>query len=152
MIVHATVGAIIGDNLEPPIVGFFGGLMSHFFLDVIPHGDERIGRAFENPGKMRWLAFLAVLDGLAAFSLVTILWLGGFLNNAIGAFGGALGAVLPDVLVGFTEVFKKRLWPGFVRFHDWNHQLINTELSLYFGGLVQAAVLLISLRFLGVTI
>ncbi|OGL87296.1 hypothetical protein A3I40_03740 [Candidatus Uhrbacteria bacterium RIFCSPLOWO2_02_FULL_48_12] len=152
LIVHATVGAMIGDNLEPPAVGFLAGLLSHFFLDAIPHGDELLERELARPGRIHWLAALAILDGLAAISLVVVLWLGGFLNNAAGAFGGAVGAILPDVFLGLSELSKKKLWPDFLRFHDWNHRIINIELSLYFGGLIQAAVLLIVLRLFGLTI
>lgn len=149
LIVHAAVGAVVGDNLKNPLIGAAAGMASHFLLDAIPHGDERLGRELFKPGRIRWLVALTALDGLAAIALVTVLWLAGFLPNALGAFGGAVGAILPDALVGLSELSKKKLWPEIVRFHDWAHQFFKIELPLYIGGLIQAAVLLIALRLLG---
>src|SRR3989338_5268573 len=137
LIVHATVGAAIGERLEPPIISFWAGFLSHFIADIIPHGDERSGRELFRPERRHLLVILAVMDGLAALSLVTMLWAGGFFSNAVGAMASAVGAIMPDALVGISEILDRKLWPAFSRFHDWNHGIINIELPLPIGGLIQ---------------
>src|SRR3989338_1325862 len=115
LIVHASVGAVIGDSLESPAVSFLAGFLTHFLVDIIPHGDERSGRELLRPGRRHWLVILAIIDGLAAISLVAVLWLGGFFVNALGATSGALGAIMPDVLAGFFELSHRKLLPHFSR-------------------------------------
>ena len=145
LVIHAAVGGAVGDYLAAPAVSALAGFSSHFLLDIIPHGDERSGRVFLMTGNRRWFILLAMMDGLAAISLVIILWLGGFYNNVNGAMLGAAAAILPDFLVGMSDIFKNKLWPDFVAFHERNHCLINYELPMALGGVIQAAVLLIAL-------
>src|SRR3989344_1896046 len=145
LIVHATVGAAIGERLEPPAFSFWAGFLSHFVADIIPHGDERSGRLLFCPERLHWLVILAIIDGLAAMSLIAVLWLGGFFNNAIGAMAGALGAIMPDVLAGFSELSHGKLWPHFARFHERNHKLINYEIPLVAGGVVPFGFFLVTI-------
>ncbi len=133
LIVHATAGAALGQLMPTPLSAFTGGFLSHLVLDMIPHGDEIIGRTFSKKGGTKWLAALAIFDALAAFSVVTMLWLGGAFPNPYTAFVGALGAVLPDVLCGISELSHRKLWPDFVNFHNRNHELLNAPVSTRVG-------------------
>lgn len=139
--VHATIGAVLGERVDPPLAGFLLGFASHFLADVVPHGDEWVGRTLAQPGRVRWLAALALIDGLAAGSLVTLLWLGGAFVNPVGAFSGALGAVLPDVLAGFSDLSQGKLWPAYVRLHNRSHRLLGREVPLPVGGAMQLCLL-----------
>jgi hypothetical protein len=141
LLVHATVGAVLAELLPVPAAAA-AGFASHFVVDAVPHGDEWIGRELARPGRLHWLVALALLDGLAALSFVTILWVSGLFQNSAGAFSGALGAMLPDALVGASELSNGRLWSGFARRHTQSHQLLGYELSLPVGAAVQLLTML----------
>ena len=141
LIVHAAAGALIGESLNPPLLSFASGIGSHALLDIIPHGDEIIGRLFVRKGCIKWLVALAFIDVLAAASLVVVLWMAGLFPNAAGALAGALGSILPDVLVGLSELSHGKLWPDFTKLHMANHRLLGVEVPVLFGFSIQAITL-----------
>ena len=148
LIVHASVGAVIGEQIQSPVAAFGAGFLSHFVFDIIPHGDEIIGRTMLKYGRLKFLVALAAIDIGASFILIVIFWASGLLPNVAGAVSGALGAVLPDILAGISTVSKGRLWPGFVRFHNWNHELLGSPTSPLIGAGLQAITLLFVLLLL----
>lgn len=128
-----------------PVLAGLAGFVSHFVIDIIPHGDEvAVGERLMKPGGVKWLMVLFVLDFAAAVLLVSALVITGFATNTYGAFIGAVSALLPDVLSGFTYVSKKKLWPGFDRFHGWNHRLSGVTVSIGVGGCIQLLTLLVA--------
>lgn len=141
--VHASVGAIIGEYTGDNLSAFIFGLMSHFFLDMIPHGDRKIEGIFLNniSHQKKWLAVLFVMDFITAFSLVTLMWISGVIVNPVAAYSGALGAVTPDVLSGFTVISKNKLWPEFNKFHGRIHDVLTNHKSIYIGVTLQVATL-----------
>ena len=142
LVVHASLGAILGNAIGEPAPALVVGMGSHFVLDMVPHGDEVIGRQLAKGNYTKLLAALAVIDCLGAFSIVTLFWLAGLLPQAVGAFSGALGAVLPDVFAGLSEVSKGKLWPRYAKLHERNHRLLGREVSFVVGGLLQFLTLL----------
>ncbi|PJE76169.1 hypothetical protein COV04_01405 [Candidatus Uhrbacteria bacterium CG10_big_fil_rev_8_21_14_0_10_48_11] len=137
--VHASVGAVFGDALGDSRIAFGAGFASHFLVDAIPHGDERIGRQFVTGNHKMLLALLLFIDVTVAFLLLTLFWMYGFIQNPVAAYSGALGAVLPDILSGLTAVSKERLWPAFTRFHNAAHQFFKQEFTPLSGYVIQTA-------------
>lgn len=149
--VHASVGAVLGDQFENPNVAGIVGFASHFVLDAIPHGDERIGAWLIAPGHTFWVGVLFLLDIITAFAILSLFFVSGLLHNPIAAFTGALGAVLPDVLVGFSEL-KQKFFPDFKAFHNAAHLLLKNPVSPVTGYFVQVVTFwfawsLVALRF-----
>lgn len=142
LIVHASIGAALGNEVGKPALAFGLGFISHFILDMIPHGDEVIGNHFLKHRRFFVLSALFIIDFLSALSLIVIFWASGGFNNAIGAISGALGAVLPDILSGLSYVLKEKLWPKFNDFHKFIHQLLNRSVALGVGGAIQICFLL----------
>jgi len=145
LIVHASVGAVLGEQMNQPVAAFGAGVISHFLVDMIPHGDEVIGRRLFQKGRKHLIVALAVLDVAAASLLIITLLLVGLLTNATAAVIGAVGAVLPDVLQGFSGLADGRLWPRFVALHQWSHRLLNCEVPTYVGFSIQALALIVLL-------
>lgn len=141
LVVHASLGAVIGSQVQSPYVAAPLGFLSHFLIDIIPHGDEAIGRLFIKSGRHMGLVFLAVVDALSALCLITLLWMAGLLPNAIGAFVGAVAAMVPDILSGFTIVSKGKFLPDFDWVHGLNHRLLGFEAPFWAGGSVQMITL-----------
>jgi len=44
--VHAAAATVIGKNISSPIIAFLLGLLSHLILDLILHGDSKMGKRF----------------------------------------------------------------------------------------------------------
>lgn len=141
--VHASVGALLGDKIGNEVAAFGAGFASHFVFDIIPHGDEKIGEIFLR-SKLHWpLALLFIIDFAVAVILVSGMALLGVFANPYAAISGALAATLPDILSGFSEVSKKLLWPGFHKFHEYNHQLLGRPVSVVTGALIQLATFIV---------
>lgn len=135
--VHASVGALLGEKLGNEVAAFGAGFASHFVFDIIPHGDEKIGEIFLR-SKLHWpLALLFIIDFAVAVVLVSGMAMLGVFTNPMAALSGALAATLPDILSGFSEVYKKFLWPGFHKFHERNHQLLGRPVSVVAGAMIQ---------------
>ena len=141
LLVHASVGAVVGEQIQSPLIAFFVGILSHFVLDIIPHGDEGVGRIFLQRKQYGWLGAMAVIDALAALCLVSLLWLYGLLPNYLSAYAGAVGAMIPDILAGFIMLSKKKFLPEFEWLHEWNHRLLGVKASFVIGGTVQLIML-----------
>ena len=44
---HAAVGALLAVHTDNPASAFVLGYFSHYLLDMIPHGDEKVGTSDE---------------------------------------------------------------------------------------------------------
>jgi hypothetical protein len=149
--VHASVGALLGESIGNDVAAFGAGFASHFIFDIIPHGDESIGEIFLKSKRHLPLALLFILDFAVAVVLVGGLAVLGVFSNPTAAFSGALGATMPDILSGFSEVTKKILWSWFHKFHEHNHKLLRKPVSVLVGSVIQvftiSIVWLILLRY-----
>lgn len=144
---HAAAGILISSHLGGPWQVFGLSFASHFILDFIPHGDERLYRDEEWRGRKRYrrvaLINAADLAGLAVLSAWAVA------NTATGGSGllviGVLGSILPDLLSHFFPVIHERLsWLAlvrwlyslskptglrfFVRFQNWVHEVLHHDI------------------------
>lgn len=152
LIVHATTGALAGTVVgQPffgsaaPIIGAAAGIASHFVLDMIPHGDEAIGRIFNHHRHAKGLIALALFDGVSALCVVGILAVTGQYIYLLSALCGAIGGLLPDFLAGISELNHKKLWPKFLKFHEKNHERLHYELKPLTGAVWQIVTLVLIL-------
>lgn len=86
---HLLVGAAVGSVSPHPLIAFGAGFLSHFIMDKVPHWDW-----LPNTRKLLILAIGEFLVGAGLLFILTknsqdpyLLW------------AGALGGVMPDVLV-----------------------------------------------------
>jgi hypothetical protein len=99
--VHGFIGAALGKALKSRKRAFFAGLITHFFLDLLPHRDFSVKTE-------------------AALALAAL----GIIGTSQGwdspAFWGAAGAMLPDVENAITQSTGKGQ-PLFPCHHDTLH-------------------------------
>jgi len=139
--VHAAAGAAVGQFIPNVWIAFLAGFISHFILDMIPHGDENIQHwKFFNTKLRRTIAAALIDFGvLIAFS---VYWLS---TNQIaqipGIMYGAAGAVLPDALWGFHELTGSKLLDWYRKLHNAAHHIIPKKLTIIQGFLVQVPLL-----------
>ncbi len=94
---HMLTGALIGQVAPTPLLGWGGGLVSHYLLDAVPHTEAETfdGRS----ASVRRVALIeAVLEAIVGGTF--LLWLAARCPaarpRAIGL--GVIGALLPDLI------------------------------------------------------
>lgn len=162
--VHGTIGAMIGSATGNAWLAFALGVLSHFVLDTIPHGDERTDEVLryimreKNPVRRRNLGFraAALFDTIVLTILSgTLLFRGG--GNPFAVAAGILGGIFPDLLMGAEEVLRrgkwyaaspfKRAFDAFHWFHYGTHRVLPDPPYLV-GLSLQVLLLVVSLKFL----
>lgn len=144
--VHATVGAIIGESVDTPLLAFIFAFISHFLLDLIPHGDKELIKAYRNNFKNRGMLYLIYFDLLTTPVFLGILFLLGHLTYSTTVLWGIIGGVLPDILVAVHEISDK-FFSRTHKFHDWTHEKFKWSIPLKFGIIVQIIIIYLILRY-----
>lgn len=140
--VHGTAGILLARAIPNPLLAFVAGLISHFVLDLVPHGDEHlIKHHFTRQRTLRRLLGASLLDGCILASLTSLyLWTTPWANTAT-AIWGLIGALLPDLLQGLYFVTQTKLLRGFNRLHVAVHNLPNFRFTWQTGALLQCLTL-----------
>ncbi len=125
---HAAIGAAIGSAVGNPVIGFALGALSHFAVDMIPHGDNQLADLFRIHKKRRKLAVAYVMvDGVLAMYMIMAV----FLVRTDGtnlAFAAAIsGSILPDMLVGLSDIFRWKTLKKFCKFHFYFHDFFSRK-------------------------
>lgn len=117
---HTAIGAAIGFGLNNPALGFAVGMLSHFAVDMIPHGDLKFSEQFKNKKRKAALAY-ATIDAVVALLLLLALFnVGGYENKQ--AFSASIaGSIMPDLLVSIYFATKTKWLKWFVRLHFFFH-------------------------------
>lgn len=126
--VHATVGAIIGDNVNTPLLAFVLGFISHFILDIFPHGDEELIKAYRNDFKNNGVIYLIFFDLVSTLVLIPVLFISNKVDFNIVVMWGIIGSIIPDIFVALYEISNKY----FRRTHTL-HAFVHNKVGHIFG-------------------
>ncbi|MFA6017702.1 MAG: hypothetical protein WCT28_02100 [Patescibacteria group bacterium] len=147
---HAAIGAAIGSAVGNPILGFVLGATSHFLVDIIPHGDNQLADLFRIHKKRRKLAVAYVtIDGVLAMYMIMAVFLARTNGTHVAFAAAVVGSVLPDLLVGMSEIFGGKLLKQFYKFHFFFHDLLSRrrgDIALRYAILGQAVFIAIMLK------
>ena len=144
--VHATVGAIIGQNVSKPLLAFVLAFISHFLLDLIPHGDKELIKAYRNDFKNKAMLYLIYFDLITTPILLGLLFYTGQITYSTTVLWGIIGGVLPDILVAIHEISDK-FFTRTHKFHNWTHEKFKWSIPLKFGLVVQIIIIYLLLRY-----
>ena len=142
---HSAIGAVIGSVVGNPVLGFFLGAISHFLVDMIPHGDTDIAISWKESKEKKWPIAYAMIDAILTVYLVIAL------SNVIAPeqlfiFSmTVVGAVLPDLLIAVQDVTKWKFLNHFYKFHFYFHDFFTKkhgDIKLRYALAGQAAVIL----------
>lgn len=147
--VHAGAAIIVAQYTQNPILAFLYGLLSHILLDMVPHGDSRLYQKYKNKEySLQKAAAKTILDSIGTIILTVL-----FFNLNLPAPNlilslAIVGAILPDVLIGFYELMSPNTPKWLKIIHKWhfkNHDLIakKYDLSWKHGLFLQVIVFLI---------
>lgn len=144
--VHAAAATIIGKKVNNSIIAFILGLISHFILDLIPHGDENLGKKFlgvniKTREDFRILALYGSIDScFLAMFLIFFFKTFDFAtsDNVVWAI---IGGILPDILVALHKITNLKILKPIAKIHAYNHgwiiKKIKGDVPLQYGVLMQ---------------
>lgn len=143
---HTAAAILIATKTQNPFLGFILGLLSHFILDIVPHGEGGLFAGNKShKQKLLSLARLASFDFLlSVILLISTLY---FLkpNNNFVFIATVSGAVLPDFLWGSIELFKLKFLNWFLVLHHRLHDLLDIVYDIKYGLLVQGIFIILCL-------
>lgn len=143
--VHATVGAIIGENVNTPLLAFVLAFISHFLLDIIPHGDAKLIKDYRDDFKKKGVYYLIIFDLISTVILLTLLFYFHKISWGRKVMWGIIGGILPDIMVAGHEI-KEKYFKRWHKIHNWMHDRINWSIPLKLGIIVQIIIIYLILR------
>lgn len=116
---HVAAGALIGHALPNQYAAIFVlSFISHFVLDVIPHGDRHhVQDYWLGERKNLKEAYRHVISDSAFAIILTATLLGFVVGDRASVAYGIIGSVLPDAIVGLSEVWNNKFFKKFTKFH-----------------------------------
>lgn len=151
--IHAAAATLIGAQTDSPAIAFCLGVISHFILDIIPHGDMELGKRFfglkisnlREEDKLKTMAIYGSMDACAMVLLLIFMFKNFDFARSEGVSWAIIGGILPDILVGFYQLTKMKYLKWFYQYHRWNHFLIlnklKRDLPIKYGIVMQAVIL-----------
>lgn len=153
--VHAAAATIIGKSIPNPFLAFLVGVLSHFVLDIIPHGDSKMGKKFwgqklkflQAKGDLKFMALYGSIDSLVLAFLLMFLFKNFEFTRADNVIWAIVGSIIPDVTVAIYKLKNFKIITWFFNLHNKNHNIIvnklDFDLPLQYGVLMQIVVLAI---------
>lgn len=154
-VIHGAVGALITQHVDSNALAFAIGFASHFIVDIIPHGDRDAMLKWRHHGKIDTHWWVMGTDFVATTLFVAVAFSLNTFANPYAAGYGFVGAILPDFIIGASELWKllggkTRILRRFYAFHFWFHNIFlrhnidfPTKGGLLFQGFFLIAVLFI---------
>lgn len=139
--IHAALGTLIGQHSTSALLAFILGVISHYLLDIIPHGDE----ALKEGGRLKKFFALGTLDSIFLGVFVVLLFTQNhFIHPSIIAWG-IIGAIIPDITWGLEAVTKTKLFKAFTEPNHFMHQIIKKRIGFVRGIVLQIIFLAVFL-------
>ena len=143
--IHSAVGLAIGSRVSSPFIAFILGYLSHWLIDVIPHGDETlINKEKHTASKLKLIFFyFAIFDTIGIIILVYFLSSQKIISLTTPVIFGLLGAVTPDYLWGLYKIFNLKFLKPLHQIHAWFHGLIKHKIPFKYGLVIQLTIFII---------
>lgn len=148
---HTVVGAAIGFSLGNPILGFVIGFVSHFLIDMIPHGDHALSNEYRIHGNKKlpvtylWTdIFISIFMLLLLFNVVPY-------ENKLAFTAAIAGSIIPDIIIGIYELTKSKHLRWFFDLHFWFHDFFIKkygDVKLRYSLLGQASLVILLISFI----
>lgn len=144
---HAAMGAVIGETIGNPLLGFVIAVLVHFLVDIIPHGDTFISNNYRILKRRRKQA-LAYVTTDAICAILFVLFIVNVRDVALirPISLGIIGSVVPDLLVGLFDVTKSKYLHWIFRLHFAFHNIIikrRGDISLKYALIAQIILVLL---------
>lgn len=142
---HTLIGAVLAKMTGNPLLAFLLGFTTHYLVDIVPHGDNRLSENFRIKKKKRKeIAAFLMIDACIAIFFVLLLANTRDIASMRTFTWGIVGAVLPDFLVGLYDLTQSRLLRWNYRLHFFFHDLLirkRGDVPLYYSLLAQMVII-----------
>jgi hypothetical protein len=147
--VHTAIGVIIAKKTTSSWAAFVVGVLAHFLLDFIPHGDRKLLHWFSRKINRDLILSLNILD--AFITIFYLLYIYTYTNLPEGSylFWAILGSVLPDFINIYYQILKPKALKPYSKFHQYIHDYIPSKMTVK-EGLVLQLVLIVLLIYITV--
>jgi len=149
--VHTALALLIAKHSPSVLWAFIFGLISHYFLDLVPHGDKELNQWLQNK-ELRKVFIITLIDVILAANLIAFAIFWNDFNVPLDfAWAAVIGAILPDFLNGLNILFHPRFLEIPNQVHYFFHCLLFKKIkpfSLRYGLIVQLVTLVIIFYFL----
>lgn len=140
--VHSSAALVIAKFIPNPLAALAVGLVSHFALDAIPHGDEHLMREHLPTWRnLRRPVGAAMIDGIVMLFLILIYVATTPLISYTTLGLAIAGAILPDLLHAIYIVRRPSWLKWSYTFHLKIHNFADHKIHWTQGLLVQGMVL-----------
>ena len=144
---HTVTALWITTKITNPLLAFILAIVSHFLLDIIPHGDEDLGKYVNTKDrKINYMLKVGSFDIIVSASLVYFYLIRYPNVDLFIVYAAVLGAWLPDILWTSIEVLKVKSMYWYVRFHAKMHTLIDYRYPLTYGVPVQLGFTILMMK------
>lgn len=125
LLIHAAAGTFLGRVFyDNPILAFIISIISHFFLDMIPHGDAHVYARFKRKENIKRAVAVVLLDAGATILFILFIFNTQVFISRLAVSLAILGGILPDILIGLTEIYKPKWLMKYHGFHFYMHNLL----------------------------
>lgn len=141
--VHATAGAIIGQSTGNIWLGLIVGFISHYLLDIIPHGDDVfLYDKFNFTQKdVELVIKVGLVDGLIMTILFAFLYWQGTITLTLPILAAVGGSIFPDFLSGLYFLTRHPWLKGYHSWHSDLHGILKLRVSFWPGFFIQLVTL-----------
>lgn len=147
---HTSASLIIGALIANPLAAFVLAFIFHLFLDIIPHEPKLINDFDDWFKKIKKYILIACIDFIIIIIMLGVLWYYKKISFSSAMIWAIIGGILPDVLWGINDLFKKKIkiLNIYSKFHNiFLHKIIYKKIYLptHFAFLIQIIFLIIFL-------
>lgn len=138
--IHATAGVLIAEHTNNIYLAFIAGAISHFILDIIPHGDQHLAteRFKFTPNEVVKLLNIGFADSVITLITLTSLYLTSHLTITPALIAALIGCLLPDFLNSIYLTMGPRWLKPYFYFQNEIHFILNSfTINLKVGLIVQ---------------
>lgn len=138
--VHAATGVLIAQHSKNGLIAFLLALISHYFLDFIPHGDKIFSKS-KDPKYSRIFYRLLTFDTvfLGIFLVFIFLHPQIYKSREIVSWG-IIGSILPDLSYPIGIVNKAKIIKAISKSNEFVHNIIKGDLSIKNGLILQMVI------------
>ncbi|MFA6410264.1 MAG: hypothetical protein WCW26_01675 [Candidatus Buchananbacteria bacterium] len=138
--IHGAAGVLIGEQINNFWLALILGFISHFLIDLIPHGDvelleDKNDRYHFSQKTVSLLKKITLLDVATMFSFLTIYYWQGLISISWPVLGGLAGSILPDFLQGLYFLTRHPILKRYFKFHSDMHFVLKNLLVSFKTGL-----------------
>jgi hypothetical protein len=155
--VHATAGVAIGQMTSNIWLALITGFISHFILDIIPHGDQNLADGNKktktntknlNKSQLKYLRNIGLIDAIITLWLMNLLHFSGLALFSFPIMLGVIGGLLPDAINASYIFFKIKWLKRYNNIHSQLHFILGGFTVNFKIGLVIQSIFLLSFLYI----